>query len=198
MNELKKVGKKICIDAGAHVGQSIDRLRSRFQGEEIEIYSFEPHPRCFLAAKTRANKNTHVENKAVWIEDGEIEFYCDALDLNTDRPLPGEASTMFEVKTKERSLPGQFDAGSKISVPSFDFSAWLKNNFSKEDFIHIKMDIEGAEYKVLKKMAKDNTLSYVNELDVEFHWEAIQLPKHEHDEVVEMLSKFKVSVTIHE
>ena len=171
MNELEK-NRKICIDAGAHIGQSIDRLRAKFSEEEIEIYSFEPHPRCFLAAKTRANKNTHVENKAVWIEDGEIEFYCDALDLNTGRAHPGEASTIFDPHLCQRR-PGQFDLGSKISVPSFDFSKWISDNFSKDDFIHVKMDIEGAEYQVLKKMAKDDTLSYINELDVEFHWEAI-------------------------
>tara|TARA_B100000131_G_scaffold87687_1_gene84549 strand:- start:31221 stop:31814 length:594 start_codon:yes stop_codon:yes gene_type:complete len=190
--------RKVVIDAGAHIGQSIDRLREKFKNDNIEIYSFEPHPRCFLAAKTRENESTKVFNKAVWIEDGTIEFYCDSLDINTARPLPGEASTMFEVKTKGRSLPGQFDSRSKITAKSFDFSKWIKENFDKEDFIHLKMDIEGAEYQVLRKMVDDDSISFINELDVEFHWEAIQLPKKEHDEVLDILSNYDLLLTIHE
>ena len=105
---------------------------------------------------------------------------------------------MFEVKTKGRSLPGQFDSRSKITAKSFDFSKWIKENFDKEDFIHLKMDIEGAEYQVLRKMVDDDSISFINELDVEFHWEAIQLPKKEHDEVLDILSNYDLLLTIHE
>jgi FkbM family methyltransferase len=196
MSKLNK--RKIIIDAGAHIGQSIDRLREKFVGEEVEIFSFEPHPRCFLVAKTRENETTRVEHKAVWIEDGEIELYCDSLDLNTGRDNPGEGSTIFEVKTKENTLPGQFDSKSKVIVPAFDFSKWLSDNFSREDFIHLKMDIEGAEYEVLKKMIENDTISYIDELDVEFHWNFIQYPKEEHDKILEKLKEYNLSLTIHE
>jgi FkbM family methyltransferase len=195
INKTQK--RKIIIDAGAHIGQSIDRLREKFKNEDVEIYSFEPHPRCFLEAKKRENKSIKVFNKAVWIEDGTVDFYCDSLDVNTSRPLPGQASTIFEAKTKRSTFPGQFDERSKITALSFDFSKWIKENFSKDDFIHVKMDIEGAEYQVLKKMEKDSTISFLNELDVEFHWEKIGMPKNDHDEIVEMLSKFDIKVTIH-
>jgi len=57
----------------------------------------------------------------------------------------------------------------EITVDSLDFSNFILKNFSKEDHIVVKMDIEGAEYEVLEKMIKDDSIDYLNELIVEFH-----------------------------
>ena len=48
-------------------------------------------------------------------------------------------------------------------------SKWITENFDKDDYIILKMDVEGAEYKVLEKMINENTINYVNKLYVEFH-----------------------------
>ena len=59
-----------------------------------------------------------------------------------------------------------------IDVECIDFSEWVKNNFKKEDYIILKMDIEGAEFNVLPKMIANDTLSYVNKMIIEWHdWE---------------------------
>ena len=190
--------RKIIIDAGAHMGQSIEQLKEKYAGEDFIIYSFEPHPRCFAWAKLHAAENVIVKNKAVWIEDGVIEFYCDSLDVNTpERRFPGEASSIFKEKTKN-SLPYQFGENSKITSECFDLSSWIKKSFSKDDFIHLKMDIEGAEYEVLKKMNDDGTLDYINNLDVEFHYEDIGLSKEVHNETLQMIRKHSVLLTIHD
>jgi len=190
--------RMICIDAGAHVGQSIDRLREKFKGKNITIYSFEPHPRCFLEAKTRADATTFVENKAVWVRDELIDFYCDTLDLYSHRIHPGEGSTMFETRTMTQALPNQFDSCGKITADAFDFSQWIKNTFEKEDFIHLKMDIEGAEYQVLEKMIEDGTMEYINELDVEFHWNFIGLDERIHNILIEKLATVNCSISYHD
>ena len=54
-------------------------------------------------------------------------------------------------------------------IKSVDFSGFLGERFKQEDFIAVKMDIEGAEYPVLEKLISDNRLNYIDLLFVEFH-----------------------------
>ena len=63
----------------------------------------------------------------------------------------------------------KFEWSSPVSVESIDFSQWIKDNFSKEDYIFLKMDIEGSEYKVLPKMIDDGTITYIDSLVIEWH-----------------------------
>ncbi len=56
-----------------------------------------------------------------------------------------------------------------IEVESIDLSKWIINNFSKEDFIVLKMDIEGAEYKIIPKMFEDGSVNYINYAFIEWH-----------------------------
>ena len=56
-----------------------------------------------------------------------------------------------------------------IEVESIDLSKWIMNNFSKEDLIVLKMDIEGAEYKIIPKMFEDGSVNYINYAFIEWH-----------------------------
>jgi len=56
-----------------------------------------------------------------------------------------------------------------VEVESIDLSKWITENFSKNDIIVLKMDIEGAEYAVLPKLIEDGTASYINRAFIEWH-----------------------------
>ena len=56
-----------------------------------------------------------------------------------------------------------------VEVESIDLSKWITENFSKNDIIVLKMDIEGAEYTVLPKLIEDGTASYINRAFIEWH-----------------------------
>lgn len=56
-----------------------------------------------------------------------------------------------------------------VEVESIDISKWILDNFSKDDFIVIKMDIEGSEYEVLPKMIEDASIDYINTIYIEWH-----------------------------
>lgn len=63
----------------------------------------------------------------------------------------------------------KFEWKDSVLVESIDFSNWIKQNFSIDDYIFLKMDIEGSEYRVLPKMISDDTMQYVNSLVIEWH-----------------------------
>ena len=50
-----------------------------------------------------------------------------------------------------------------------DLSHWIKQNFSQNDYIVLKMDIEGAEYEILDHLMNDKGIEFVDELKIEFH-----------------------------
>ncbi len=57
----------------------------------------------------------------------------------------------------------------KREVDCVDIGNWIKNNFTKEDHIVLKLDIEGGEYDVIPKMFEDGALEYVDKLFCEVH-----------------------------
>ena len=53
-------------------------------------------------------------------------------------------------------------------VPCLDFSEWIFNNLKKKNYNILKIDIEGAEYKVIDHILKTGAHKYIDEWLVEF------------------------------
>jgi FkbM family methyltransferase len=154
---LLKIGNmtKYFIDCGAHCGESILMAKQRF-GEDTITLSFEPVP--YLAKQLQDihedNDSVYIQNSAVWIEDTTKKFFIS--DMYTD----GSSLLTSINNLKEDQY---------VEISCFDFSSWLKNTFSQDDYIILKLDIEGAEYEVLNKMIEDGTMSLINEFWGEWH-----------------------------
>lgn len=52
-------------------------------------------------------------------------------------------------------------------VQKVDFDKWIERNFSFEDYIIVKMAIEGAEHEVIKNM-KTEIIMMIDEFLIEF------------------------------
>lgn len=65
-------------------------------------------------------------------------------------------------------------------VPIIKLSRWIKDKFSKEDYIYIKMDIEGMEFLLLQDLISEGCLDYIKEMDVEWHGR-FNVPGREHE-----------------
>ena len=61
------------------------------------------------------------------------------------------------------------DLDNTINAKCIDFSEYLKNNITKDDYVVCKMDIEGAEYEVLGKLIDDDTIDLIDEIYIEWH-----------------------------
>lgn len=122
----------------------------------------------------------------------------DGLDfIDFDLPATG-GSCVQEIKDKlER--PDHHEVkltfAETSEVESINLSKWIDDNFEKDDYIVLKMDIEGSEYTVLPKMIEDGTIKYVDNLIIEWHdW---QLPSYK-DQTIELkreLSSLGISVS---
>lgn len=142
--------RKVFLDCGANNGQSVDWFKKEYNRDDFEVHSFEPNP---VLAKNVKSKGVIFHPEAVWIENGEMELIIGKSSLN---------STLMPEKFSGKTE-------TKIKVKTIDFSVWIQDTFSENDYIILKMDIEGAEYKVLEKMLEDKTFDWINVIYVEFH-----------------------------
>lgn len=179
---------KILIDCGAHKGTALPLLLKK-EGPFDLIHLFECNPKLIERLTLNLPKkypslNLKIHNQAIWDRDGYFNFYLGAKGHK-------ESSSLVETKKG-------LSTDTKVVVECINFSIWLRNNFSPEDKIIIKMDIEGAEYPVLETLIKDRTIELVNVLYCEWHAGRRLPPKEEsrkrHDNLLGLLRKEKISV----
>ncbi len=139
----------IFLDCGFYVGNvTKSYLDKKIINDDWLMYAFEPNP---ITDAKEVHKNINLIEKAVWINNGQ---------------------KMFKVG-------GRFDAGHLKGttscglkdfglVETIDFSEFVENLPVSKKII-CSMDIEGAEYRVLEKMIRKDTINRINLLDIEFH-----------------------------
>jgi len=170
--------RKIFIDCGSHVGSSIDSFRLRHK--DFEIFCFEPLKKF---KKYHNRRGVKYYQAAVWTSYGTIDFYEDkTCDI-------AQGSSILINKTS-----GKLDKKHPVTVECIDFSKWIESHFSIDDYIAVKMDIEGAEYEVLNKMILDQTIGYIDDLYMEWHYHKIDMNPQIHEE---LYNKVKGLVNLH-
>ena len=182
--------KKIFLDCGANNGCSVRKFKKiKEDHSEYEIFSFEPNE---VFEQEILETGTKLIKKAVWISDDPVDFHVVTVDRYGNANQKTGASTLNAAKSKWNSKVHREVTTKKVEA--LDLSRWIMSNFSKEDYLVVKMDIEGAEYDVLEKMIKDESISYLNELWIEFHWKKANIDKDRHDELNKYIDSLGIKV----
>ncbi len=166
--------RKVFLDCGGYDGRAAVKFNQFFP--DFEIYSFEPN-----IALYPVNKKINFLPFAVWVQNCNLDFYLDEKDY--------DGSSVFKEK---KNIVG----GRHTKIQGIDFNSYVKSYFDKDDFIIIKMNIEGAEYKVLNKMLRSNAISYINEIFIEFHYKKMGVSEKEHNKLVNKLEEAGLDVQI--
>ena len=165
-NILYKTAKRrVFIDCGANTGKVLEEFILKKTG--FEFYAFEPQPELADTGKRIKAEYPGLSltfyNQAVWTENTTMNFYL----ATRWGPNYKGGSTLLQGNTLNKNC---IDYKHAEKVRTIDFSKWLLLSFCKRDYIIIKMDIEGSEYEVLEKMIRDGSITFVNELIIEFHY----------------------------
>ena len=162
---------KIFLDCGTHLFEGlIDFYNKKIIDDTFEIHTFEPNPACDIIERSKKIPlKINLHNKAIWIEDGYVKFNQENHKKSgTGSPNDGRS----DIDGWGSSVDGigfvhpGYD--SPIIVQSIDFSKFVQNLPSNSKII-CKMDIEGSEFQVLRKMIKDTTIAKIDTIYVEFH-----------------------------
>ncbi len=170
--------RKIYIDAGAYKGRTLKAFMGTAEySEDVEMFAFEPNPLNKVHKKTRG---ATVFKKAVWIEDCVKPFYTNPKHKRC------QGATLLKEK-----VSGGLDKKKPMMVECIDFGKWITETFEKTDNIIVKMDIEGAEFKVLPQMIADGSIEYVNKIYIETHGDRIGLGEKAHQKLLDELAEVK-------
>ena len=145
--------RKVFIDGGANTGQSTKKFLSVWpDSNQYEIFMFEPNSK---APYIRGSKTKSIR-KALWVYDGEIDFY--------EKQPNSQANTIL--KQKVNLSKAKFK---KHTVECVSLSKWISDNFAKDDYIILKLDVEGAEYEIIKDLHNKDSLQFINIMFCEIH-----------------------------
>ena len=156
--------KKVFIDGGAHWGESVAAFASKYMTHptEYEIYSFEANPN--LVPNIQENFN-RIANQFPGIS---INFYNAALSTTEGLCKFYIADSHYASTTRSDKTTGGVNVNSASECVSIDTDSFIKQ-FNKDDYIILKLDIEGGEYDVLPHLIRGGSMSYINELLIEWH-----------------------------
>lgn len=166
--------RHVYIDCGAHKGKTIKAFvhSKEYSQHDFEIYAFEPNP----YAKVHKKTGIKVIQAAIWTEDGQMEFYI------PKKRIGGQGGTLLKEKSS-----GDLDKNNPILVASINFGKWIRETFSPDDYLVVKMDVEGAEYAVLESMFVDGSIRYIDKLYLETHWQRVGVPEEKNRELMDRL-----------
>ena len=148
VDELYKFNTKkkepIIYDCGANIGMSCLYFKKLYPNAKIKAFEADPKIAKILETNLKRNnvlENIEIINSAVWVDDEGLEFSSEGADGGS---IYGEDN--------------------KVKVSSIRLKDFLEN---EEKINMLKIDIEGAEYEVLKDC--QNSLENVENLFVEYH-----------------------------
>ena len=143
----------LIVDCGGNIGMAVRFFRHRFPA--ARVVAVEPHPEAFrlLEENTRALGGGIERIRAALTEDGAPTFLF--------APAEDGASLLSSV---DQRWAGE---GTGIAVEGLRLSDLLARLDGEIDFL--KLDVEGAEYGVMRDCARTGALSRVREMAIEYH-----------------------------
>lgn len=162
---------EVFVDGGGNSAVGVERYLAKFPPFH-KVFVFEPNP---AFNKSYTDKKITLIQKAIWTEDGTFPFYLSKDEKQASSSLLSDKLC----RVGKEFIQGFQD--DPIQVECVDFSQWLKSNIKPHYSLTLKLDIEGAEYKVLRKMIDDGTINLVKNLYVEFHRDHLKMSIEEHN-----------------
>lgn len=177
-------GRRIFIDLGANCGNSYNAIKDESGKTKYDIaYLWELNQqlvRAYLLPLEKVDPAVRIVPNPAWGEDTNMTFYMDNRDdgmtdeeiikrypckskrVNT-RNTPSDSSTFIQGQKFGR-------AGRAMVVQAIGFPKWFRSQgFTKDDVVHLKVDIEGAECSVLNAFMDEGLLCEVKKVMVEWH-----------------------------
>ncbi|XP_038050935.1 uncharacterized protein LOC119724099 [Patiria miniata] len=172
----RRTPRKILLDCGGNVASTVLLFRETYPGgQDYIIHSFEIDDRLSPYFKPYDNHHLHCP-VGVAGQNGNLTAYSEMVwspskGLNHGADMQwGGGSLFVSSKEKQNEKTGGYRQLSyRKTIPVIDLSQWIVDNFSKDDYIIFKLDVEGAEYAILRKMIDNNVMAYIDKFYGEYH-----------------------------
>nr|KYP45290.1 hypothetical protein KK1_033165 [Cajanus cajan] len=205
MVDISFKNRYLYVDVGARsYGSSIGSwFRKQYpkQNKTFHVYAIEADKT--FHQEYGVKKGVTLLPYAAWVRNESLVF-----EINRDpgEKVQGKGRGMGRIQPLKSS--GGFDGGEVEKIPGFDFADWLKNTVSKNDFVVMKMDVEGTEFDLIPRLFETGAICLVDEIFLECHYNRWQRccpgqrsPKYEktYDQCLQLFTSLRQSgVLVHQ
>ena len=172
---IKLTQDDVAIDCGANVGD----ITWHLSRSGATVYAFEPNPFAFRILNRRLSNrhNVHCIQKGVFHQNGTQKLYLHQLS-EEDEVKWSTGSSLLD--SKGNVLKDKF-----VEVPVIDLNEFIMSLNSRVKVL--KMDVEGVECSIIKKLVTTGVIERVDYLFVETHDHKITELKSETEELREIV-----------
>ncbi|KAI4324492.1 hypothetical protein MLD38_029979 [Melastoma candidum] len=153
----------VYVDIGARsYGSSIGSwFRKRYpkQNRTFDVYAIEADKA--FHDEYAGKKGVTLLPYAAWIRNDTLSF-----EVNHD---PGKKPGEQKGRGMGRIHSGG-SSGDVSRVPGFDLAEWLKSTVTENDFVVMKMDVEGTEFNLIPRLFETGAICLIDELFLECHY----------------------------
>lgn len=170
LTDIRHHRRYIYVDIGSrNYGSSIGNWFQKAypkQGHNFTIYAIEAD------STFRHSYSNHPEVNfmayAAWIRNESLGFGSD-MDRNGCGHRGGMGRIQYSPRVSQKS--SWLDrCDHRAEVQGLDVSEWIRSMVREEDFLVVKMDVEGAETDLVPKMVDTGAICLVDELFLECHY----------------------------
>jgi FkbM family methyltransferase len=165
----------VYVDVGARsYGSSIGSwFRKQYpkQNHTFEVFAVEADP-AFHADYAR-KKGVTLLPYAAWVRNETLTFEINdgpgSKKGDADDVRKPSGRGMGRIRTGAGAMEG-VSSGEVRRIPAFDLAEWLKRTASEQDYVVMKMDVEGTEFDLIPRMLDTGAICLVDELFLECHY----------------------------
>lgn len=168
VSTLSNYNRHIYIDMGARDYES--SIGSWFmnhypkQGKVFEIFAIEAD-KSFQSGYAN-HSDVHFLPYAAWIRNESLIFGIN----NNERGGMGRIHRSTAGSVAASNLQGFERQDHHFLVPGFDFAHWLRKMALPDDYVVLKMDVEGTEFQLLPHLFSTGAVCLIDELFLECHY----------------------------
>eukprot|EP00760_Papus_ankaliazontas_P038388 PhM_4_TR9111/c0_g1_i3/m.30746 len=173
---ISPTARRVYIDLGAReYDSSIGFFQSYYpESSSFEYHAFEVDANYLAAQQYRDNPRVATYNAAAWSSYGCIQMQVVggyAGSAHETKFVQSNGTTPLSPAECEQIIPRR--PGAIGPVPTYDIAHWMEHTLRltpSNSFVILKIDIEGGEWDVLRRLVKTGAIRLVKELMVECHY----------------------------
>jgi len=134
--------------------------------DKFQITAFEADP--FKARDWKAHPDIELVKMAAWTTNTSLDFISEGFGAHvTLANLTAQRAA--GVKVDLSRLGAKKETKRLLRVPALDIADFLRRRVTREDYVVVKMDVEGAETVLVPHLIASNVTALIDEFFVELH-----------------------------